>query len=404
VPASEVNEPLAITGTGAVTPLGVGAEALFERWRAGCCGLRDGVGSCDEFDVTEVMSTKEERRTDRFTQLLVAAADEAVGQAGWAGGLPYRADRVACIVGTGIGGILTMEDQLRLLGEQGKRRVSPLAVPNMMPNAAAAAVAIRYGAEGECFCTAAACAASAHAIGVGVGLLRSGRSDAVLVGGTEAALSSLTEAAFANMGATSPSGRSRPFDRRRDGFVLSEGAGVMILERLGAARERRAEVIGELLGYGASCDAFHLTAPQADGVGAAAAMTRALEDAGVEPDGLDYINAHGTSTPLNDRSETLAIKRVLGETAYRVPVSSTKSAIGHLLGACGTVEAVATVLSLRHDCAPPTLGYAEPEEGLDLDYVPDGAREIGNGGSRPLVGLSNTFGFGGHNAAVVLRA
>ena len=399
-----MNEPLAITGLGAVTPLGVGAEALFERWCARECGLRDGVGSCDEFDVSAVMSPKEERRSDRFTQLLVAAADEAVEQAGWSGGLPYPADRVACVVGTGIGGIITMEDQLRVLREQGGRRVSPLAVPSMMPNAAAAAVAIRYGAQGECFCTAAACAASAHAIGVGVSLLCSGDSDAVIVGGAEAALTELTEAAFANMGATSPSGESRPFDRRRDGFVLSEGAGVVILERRDAALERGAEPIGELLGYGASCDAFHLTAPQAEGNGAAVAMERALEGAGVAPAALDYVNAHGTSTPLNDRSETLALKRVLGATAQRVPVSSTKSAIGHLLGACGTVEAVATVLSLRRRCAPPTLGYAEPEEDLDLDYVPDGPREIGGEGSEPLIGLSNTFGFGGHNAAVVIRA
>lgn len=399
-----MNQPLAITGVGAVTPLGVGAGTLFERWRAGRCGLREGVGSCDEFDVTEVMSPKEERRSDRFTQILLAAADEAVRQAGWSAGLPYRADRVACVVGTGIGGILTMEDQLRVLREQGKRRVSPVAVPSMMPNAAAASVAIRYGAEGECFCTAAACAASAHAIGVGVGLLRSGSSDAVIVGGSEAALSSLTEAAFANMGATSPSGRSRPFDRRRDGFVLGEGAGVMILENPAAARERGAEAIGELLGYGASCDAFHLTAPKADGTGAAMAMERALGDAGVAPAELDYVNAHGTSTPLNDRSETLALKRVLGETAHEVPISSTKSAIGHLLGACGVVEAVVMLLSLRHRCAPPTLGYSEPEEGLDLDYVPDGAREIGCDRPGPLIGLGNTFGFGGHNAAVVLRS
>lgn len=404
MPAPEVNEPLAITGVGAVTPLGVGAETLFERWRAGTCGLHDGVGSCDEFDVSECMSPKEERRTDRFTQILTAAADEAVEQAGWSAGLPYEAERIACIAGTGIGGIITMEEQLGVLREQGARRVSPLAVPSMMPNAAAASVAIRYGIKGECFCTAAACAASAHAIGVGVRLLRSGSSDAVIVGGAEAALTSLTEAAFANMGATSPSGQSRPFDRRRDGFVLAEGSGVMILERLAAARERGAEPIGELLGYGASCDAHHLTAPQGDGTGAVVAMERALDDAAVAAAEIDYINAHGTSTPLNDRAETLAIKRVLGEAACQVPVSSTKSAIGHLLGACGVVEAVATVLSLRRRCAPPTLGYAEPEDGLDLDYVPDGARKIGNGRSEPLIGLSNTFGFGGHNAAVVLRA
>jgi 3-oxoacyl-[acyl-carrier-protein] synthase II len=263
---------------------------------------------------------------------------------------------------------------------------------------------MRHGLRGQVYGVVSACAAGAHAIGAGMRMIQSGDADAAVVGGSEAALTALSSAAFAAMDATSTSGVSRPFDARRDGFVMGEGAGVLILEALDAAEERGAEAIGELLGYAATADAHHLTAPEPEGRGAARAIERALADAGVEPEELDYVNAHGTSTPLNDRAETVALKAALGESAHEVPVSSAKSAIGHLLGAAGAVEAVATVLALRERVAPPTLGYAEVDEGLDLDYVPDGPRPLSpeGDGDRPAVGISNSFGFGGHNAVLCL--
>jgi 3-oxoacyl-[acyl-carrier-protein] synthase II len=247
-----------------------------------------------------------------------------------------------------------------------------------------------------------ACASGAHAIGEGARMIESGGARAVITGGAEATLTPLAKAAFAAMDATSTSGVSRPFDARRDGFVMGEGAAVLILEDEELARERGATVVGEVLGYAATSDAHHLTAPDPSGGSAALAITRALEDAGLSANELDYVNAHGTSTPLNDRSETEALKIALGERAHAVPVSSTKSAIGHLLGAAGAVEAVATLLALNERVAPPTLGYGEPEEGLDLDYVPDGPRPLVNGDGRARTAISNSFGFGGHNAVLCL--
>jgi 3-oxoacyl-[acyl-carrier-protein] synthase II len=284
--------------------------------------------------------------------------------------------------------------------------VSALAVPLLMSNAAAGTVAMRHGLLGESFGVASACAAGAHAIGTAVRMIRAGQADAVVTGGAEAALTGLARAGFAAMGATSELGISRPFDARRDGFVMGEGAGMLVLEDGDAAERRGARVLGEVLGYAATSDSHHLTAPEPEGRGAARAIRLALADADVEPGRLDYVNAHGTSTELNDRAETAALKSALGDAAGGVPVSSTKSAIGHLLGAAGAVEAIATVLALRDRLIPPTLGYGEPEEGLDLDYVPGSARLIpehrnGNG-ARPAIGMSNSFGFGGHNGCLVL--
>jgi 3-oxoacyl-[acyl-carrier-protein] synthase II len=420
-------EPIVVTGVGAVTPLGVGARTLHERWSAGVCGVIDGEAPCADFDPREFLSAKEVRRADRFTQLALAACQEALADAGWGsgedgangwvGGHPYAPERIGCVLGTGIGGIGTLVDGQDTLRERGGQYVSPLSVPLMMSNAGAGALSMAHGLRGPSFAVSSACASGAHAIGSALRMLQTGEADAVVAGGSEAGLTPLARAAFSALDALSKAGISRPFDARRDGFVMGEGAAVLVLERADAARARGARVLGVIRGYGASSDAHHLTAPRDDGAGQAAAMTAALADARVVPEQIDYVNAHGTSTPLNDRAETHAIKLALGEHAKRIPVSSTKSAIGHLLGAAGAVEAVATLLALRDRVAPPTIGLTEPEEGLDLDYVPGSARPLvlggnGNGGGtgsaqgedRPVLALSNSFGFGGHNAVLCLEA
>jgi 3-oxoacyl-[acyl-carrier-protein] synthase II len=352
------------------------------------------------------MSSKEARRSDRFTQLAIAAGAEAVADAGWSTELPYEPAEIGCVIGTGIGGLGSMEAGHDVLRDRGAARVPPLSVPLMMTNAAAGVLAMRHGLRGPTFSVGSACAAGSHAIGVATRMIQAGDVKAVVTGGAEAAITPLGIAAFAAMDATSVSGISRPFDARRDGFVMGEGAGVLVLEDAEAADARGARVLGEVLGYAATSDAHHLTAPDPAGRGAADALRGALRDANLSPAEIDYVNAHGTSTPLNDRAETTALKAALGDHAARVPVSSTKSATGHLLGAAGAVEAIATVLALCGRIAPPTLGYEEREEGMDLDYVPGVARPLvtrQNGhGPRPAIGLSNSFGFGGHNAVLCL--
>jgi 3-oxoacyl-[acyl-carrier-protein] synthase II len=395
-----------ITGVGAVTPLGVGARRLHARWSAGDCGIEDGVGRCSEFEPSEVLSAKEVRRSDRFTQLALGASQEALDDAGWGDEFPYDPASIGCVIGTGIGGLGTMEAGHDVLRDRGPDRVPPLSVPMMMTNAAAGVVAMRHGLRGQTFSVGSACAAGSHAIGVATRMIQAGDATAVVAGGAEATLTPLATAAFAAMEATSKSGVSRPFDARRDGFVMGEGAGVLVLEDAEAAEARGAQVLGEVLGYAATSDAHHLTAPDPEGRGAAEAIRRALGDADVPAADVDYVNAHGTSTQLNDRAETEALKAALGEHALRVPVSSLKSAIGHLLGAAGAVEAIATVLALGERIAPPTLGYGQPDDGMDLDYVPDGAKPLAerpNGdGPSPAIALSNSFGFGGHNAVLCL--
>jgi len=404
----EGRERVVITGVGAVTPLGVGAEALAEGWIAGKSGISDGVGKCRDFEPSEHLTRKELRRQDRFTQLAVVAAEEALEGAGWSADeeLPYEPERCACVIGTGIGGLGSLEEQHSALLDKGPKGVSPLSVPLFMGNAAAAAVAMRRGIRGQSFGVMSACAAGAHAIGQAFRLIEAGEADAVVTGGSEAALTGIATAAFAAMGATSEAGISRPFDARRDGFVMGEGAGILVLEDAGAAAARGAPVVGEILGYASTSDAHHLTAPEPSGRDAARAIGLALADAGLAADDIDYVNAHGTSTPLNDRSETEAIKLALGEVAGNLPISSTKSVIGHLLGAAGAVEAIATLEALRREVAPPTVGWEERDPDLDLDYVPAEARALerranGNGGA-PLVAISNSFGFGGHNAVLCL--
>jgi 3-oxoacyl-[acyl-carrier-protein] synthase II len=393
-----------VTGVGAVTPLGVGADTLFKRWAAGEVAVEDGEAPCKSFDPLAFFTRKEARRADRFTQFALAAAQEAVEQAGWNGEGYYEPRRVGCVLGTGIGGLITLEENVGALYEGGPEKVTPLAVPLMMGNAGSAAIAMRHDLRGPVFGIVSACAAGANSVATAVRMIQTGDADAALAGGSEAALTPLARAAFGALDATSTSGISRPFDARRDGFIMGEGAGVLVLEDGEKARERGAEILAIVRGVGQTSDAHHLTAPRADGEGAAAAIEAALEDAGIAADAVDYVNAHGTSTPLNDRSETVAIKKALGDHAQEVPVTSTKSAIGHLLGAAGAVEAIATIASLREGVVAPTLGLEQPEDGLDLDYVPGSARPLAAPEDRAPIAITNSFGFGGHNAVLVLEA
>jgi 3-oxoacyl-[acyl-carrier-protein] synthase II len=393
-----------ITGLGAVTPLGVGARPLHERWAAGECGIVDGAGACSEFEPTNTLSVKEVRRLDRFSQLALVSAAEAIEQAGWAGELPYDPMRIGCVIATGIGGIETVETQHDVMRDRGSKMVSPLGIPQYMPNAAAAAVSMKHGLQGQMYGIVSACSSGGHAVGSALRMIQYGDADAVVAGGAEASLTAFGFACFNSMQALSPTGISRPFDARRDGFVMGEGAGVLVLEEAEAAVARGATILGEVVGYASTSDAHHLTAPDPTGVPAARAIELALEDAGVTPETVDYVNAHGTSTQLNDAAETAALKRALGEErAKQIPVSSTKSAIGHLLGAAGAVEAVATVQTLRARLIPPTLGYEVPDPELDLDYVPGRARELALDNGRSPIAISNSFAFGGHNVSLVFR-
>jgi 3-oxoacyl-[acyl-carrier-protein] synthase II len=393
-----------VTGLGAVTPLGIGARRLHERWSAGECGIVDGAGACTDFEPREVLSVKQIRRLDRFSQLALVAAEEAITQAGWSGGLPYDPMRIGCVIATGIGGIETVETQHDVMRDRGSKMISPLGIPQYMPNAGAAAISMTYGLQGQMYGVVSACSSGAHAIGAALRMIQYGDAQAAVAGGSEAALTAFGFACFHSMQALSPTGISRPFDVRRDGFVMGEGAGMVVLEEAEAAKERGASILGEVIGYGSTADAYHLTAPQPSGEPAARAIEFALEDAQMTPADVAYVNAHGTSTQLNDSAETFALKRALGEEqAKRIPVSSTKSAVGHLLGAAGAVEAVATLEALATRVIPPTLGYEVPDPELDLDYVPGEARPLlpANGG--PPVAISNSFAFGGHNVALVLR-
>jgi 3-oxoacyl-[acyl-carrier-protein] synthase II len=397
-----VKRSVVITGLGAVTPLGVGAEPLHGRWADGVVGISDGAGWCKDFTPGDHLSVKEARRLDRVSQFALVAAGEAVEHAGWNGELPYDPMRVSCIVATGIGGISTVENNHSMMLERGPERVSPLGVPGYMPNAAAAAVSMKHGLQGQMFGVVSACASGGHALGLAMRMIQYGDADAVVAGGSEATLTEFGFACFNAMQALSPTGESRPFDARRNGFVMGEGAGMLVLESREAAEARGATILAELAGYGSTSDAHHLTAPEPTGRPASKAISLALEDAGATPAEVEYVNAHGTSTELNDAAETNALKLALGERAAAIPVSSTKSTIGHLLGAAGAVEAVATTQVLRTKVIPPTLGYGVPDPALDLDYVPDGPRALNGNGHLP-VALSNSFAFGGHNVCLALR-
>ena len=389
----------AITGVGAVTPLGIGAQPLFERWSRGESGIQDGLGVCSDFDAEDLMSRKLARRTERFAQLGLMAAEEALDQA-WGDDCPYDPARVACIMGVAFGGVETMTNQADVLESRGSDAVWVLTIPVSMPNALPALLCMRKGFHGETGSIATACASSAQAIGAGLRMLRAGIADAVVTGGAESSVNEYGLSLFRNAGALSRAGISRPFDRRRDGFVMGEGAGVLILENVEKAKQRSADVLGYVAGYAGSTDGYHLTASEPSGAVCAKAIGAALDDAGLAAEDIDMVNAHGTSTLDNDRSETNALKLALGEHAYQVPISSTKSVVGHSIGAAGGVEAVATLLSMRNGVVPPTVGLEEPDDDLDLDYVPGEARTLESANSS-VVAISNSFAFGGHNAVLV---
>jgi 3-oxoacyl-[acyl-carrier-protein] synthase II len=384
-----------VTGRGVISSIGEGADAFIDALMERRSGLSDGLGRAEAFDPESAMTPKEARRMDRFSQFALAAADQAMAEAGLPDGIDP--ERLGVVMGTGVGGLETLEREVRTYIERGDRAVSPLFVPMMMPNAAAAHIAMRHGAHGPGYSVASACATGGHAIGEAARMIARGEADAVVAGGTEAAMTDICLAAFRRMGAISNQGLSCPFDARRDGFVMGEGAGVIVLEAAEHARARGATVRARVAGYGASNDAFHITAPDEDGAGATKAMRAALADADAAPGDVGYINAHGTSTPFNDRIETLAVHRVFDD-GSAPPISSTKSAIGHLLGAAGAVEAVAVIGALERGVLPPTLNYEEPDPECDVDCVPDGPREAPG----LEVALSNSFGFGGQNACLVL--
>ncbi len=387
---------IVVTGRGIVSSIGESPDEFFESLLAKRSGIADGVGACADFDPEAKMSAKEVRRSDRYTHLAVGAADQAAAEAGLPDGI--EPDRLGVIVGTGVGGLLTLERECRNFFEGGERAVSPHFVPMMMPNAAAGTIAMRVGANGPGFSVSSACATGGHAIGEAMRMIARGEADAVLAGGTEAALTGVCLAAFRRMGALSREGVSRPFDARRDGFVMGEGAAVLVLERADHARARGATIYGRIAGYAASNDAFHITQPDPEGTGARKAMHGTLADADIGPSDVGYVNAHGTGTPYNDRIETQAIKSVFNGSNTPPPVSSTKSAIGHLLGAAGAVEALVCIESIRRGVLPPTLNYQEPDPDCDLDYVPEGPREAPG----LEMALSNSFGFGGQNACLAI--
>jgi 3-oxoacyl-[acyl-carrier-protein] synthase II len=403
-----------VTGLGALTPIGNDVPSYWE----GLSGGRNGVAGITLFDASrhacrfaaEVkqfdprgwLEPKEAKRWDRFCQFGVVAAKQAVADAGLSITDTNR-QRVGTAIGSGVGGLLMMETQAHVLNDRGPDRVSPFCVPMMIPNMATGLTAIALGAQGPSSAVATACAAGSNAIGDAYRLIQLGLADVMICGGAESAITPLGVAGFASAKALSfrnddPATASRPFDAERNGFVIGEGAGVLVLESLDHARARGARILAEVVGYGMTCDAHHMTAPSPGGVGGAEAMRLALHDAGLEPEAVDYVNAHGTSTQANDSNETAAIKGALGDHAYRVPVSSTKSMTGHLLGGSGGIEAVAAILAMEHGVVPPTINYSNPDPACDLDVVPNQARE-----AKLDVVLSNSFGFGGHNVCLAFR-
>ena len=403
-----------VTGLGAITPIGNDVSSYWE----GLSTARNGVAGITLFDASrhacrfaaEVknfdpsgwLELKESKRWDRFCQFGVIAAKQAVAHAGLTIAESNQ-HRVGTAIGSGVGGLLMMETQAHVLKDRGPDRVSPFCVPMMIPNMATGLTAIALGAKGPSSAVATACAAGSNAIGDAYRLIQLGLADVMVAGGAESAITPLGVAGFASAKALSfrnddPTTASRPFDAERNGFVIGEGAGVIVLESLEHAQARGAQILAEVVGYGMTCDAHHITSPTPGGVGGAEAMRLALKDARLEPEAVDYVNAHGTSTQANDSNETSAIKSALGDRAYRIPVSSTKSMTGHLLGGSGGIEAVAAVLAIEHNLVPPTINYQNPDPACDLDVVPNQARE-----HTLNVVLSNSFGFGGHNVCLAFR-
>jgi len=404
-----------VTGLGVISPVGNGVPVFWEALKNG----QSGIGAITFFDATgfdsriagEVkgfapnlygMSTKDVKRMDRFVQYAVACARQAINDAGLDLDKEDR-NRIGVLIGSGIGSLHIIEEEHKTFLEKGPSKLSPFLIPMLIVNEAAGQVAIVFGLKGPNSCVATACATGTHAIGDAFKILERGDADVMVCGGTESSITVLAVGGFSALKALStrnnePQKASRPFDRERDGFVMAEGAGVVVLETLQHAKERKANIYGELVGYGMSCDAYHMTAPDPQGDGAARAMAAALKDANLNPADVDYINAHGTSTKLNDKIETLSIKKALGAYAKSVMVSSTKSMTGHLLGAAGGVEFLVCCLAIKDNVIPPTINYEYPDPDCDLDYVPNTARK-----TKVNVCMSNSLGFGGHNATLVVR-
>lgn len=404
-----------ITGIGAITPIGIGKDDFWQALLAGKSGIgritrfdaaeysAQIAGEVKDFDPSAYIDKKEAKRMDRYAQFAVAATKMAL-EDGKVDLEKEDRERVGVIIGTGIGGIETLHSQYKALFDKGPGRISPFFIPMMIGNMAAGQTSIMFGLNGPSSCVVTACATGTDSIGEAFRLIQYGEADMMVAGGTEAGISQAAVAGFAAMKALctdhndDPEKASRPFDKNRSGFVMSEGAGVVILEELGHAVKRGAHIYAEVVGYGRNSDAYHITSPSPGGVEAAKCMQAALRDAGLAPEDIDYINAHGTATHLNDSTETQAIKSVFGEHAYKLSVSSIKSMTGHLLGAAGGAECIATALAIENSILPPTINYETPDEGLDLDYVPNQARE-----KAVRAALSNSFGFGGHNASLVLK-
>lgn len=406
---------IVITGLGLVTALGNDADTFFANLLEGKSGIGpltrfDGTnfsckvaGEINDFDAGQYMDPREARRSDRFTQFAIAAAKLAVKDSAIDLDKTDR-DRVGVIIGTGIGGMETIEDQARRLVESGPRRVSPLMIPMLISNMGGGAVAIELKLRGPNYSVVSACATGSHAIGDAMRMLRLGEADVMLAGGSEASITQLGFAGFCNMKAMStesndnPQKACRPFDAKRDGFIMAEGAGVLVMETEEHAKARGAKIYAEIIGHSATCDAYHITAPDPEGHALITCLKKALDDAGIKPEDVDYINAHGTSTPYNDSSETRAIKAAFGDHAYKLKVSSTKSMTGHLLGAAGAVEAIASIKAIQTGWIPPTINYETPDPDCDLDYVPNTKVQ-----AKVDIAMSNNLGFGGHNASVIFR-
>ena len=409
-----MTDRVVVTGIGLVTPIGLDRKSTWDSLIEGKSGIdyislfdAEGyesriAGEVNEFDATAALGRKEAKRLDRFAQFACVAALEALEHANL-NMEKEDADRVGVLIGSGVGGIITITDQHKILLQKGPKRVSPFLIPMMLGDMASGQVSMMIGAKGPNFSTVSACATGADSIGEALEMIRRGRADVVIAGGTEAAVCEIGVAGFNSCMALStrnedPQGASRPFDSGRDGFVLGEGAGLIVLESLKHAEQRGANILAELSGYGASSDAHHVTQPHPEGEGAARAMKWAIEDAGIAPNKVDYINAHGTSTPLNDKYETIAMKRMYGDHAYKLAISSTKSMTGHLLGAAGGIEAAFTVLAIKDGVVPPTININDPDPDCDLNYVPNNAiKQTVN------VAMSNSLGFGGHNASLVFK-
>ena len=408
------NNRVVVTGMGVLCSLGLNVSTTWEGLIAGKSGIdyitlfdpepfdTKFAGEVKGFEPTDYISRKDARHMDRFTQLAVVASLQAVEQAGLQINSNNQ-DNIGVIIGSGIGGLITLFEQIRVLLEKGPDRVSPFLAPMMIADMASAQVSIALGAKGPNLCTTSACSSGSDAIGVAYEIIRRGDAQAMLAGGSDAIVTPIGIAAFnANRAISTrnnePQLASRPFDAERDGFVIGEGAATLILEDLSFAQRRGANILAEIIAYGASADAYHMTQPAEDGDSAARAMQMALNKAGLKTSQIDYINAHGTSTPLNDKMETIAIKTVFGDYAYKIPISSTKSMIGHLIGGAGAVEAAICIMVIQHGIIPPTINLTHPDPECDLDYVPNVARR-----AKVTTALSNSFGFGGHNSVLVLR-